>query len=497
MKKYFVLMFLIFITVFAYGNWTVLIYGAADNGSEEVQILNFNLAETVGSDTDLNIIIQLDRWDGVYDPESHYPDDTSNGDWTTARRYFIDYDTEANTINSTFLEDLGEVDMATVEVFKDFLEWGASYYPADHYLLFAVGYAYGWIGAFQDRGETGFSPDGHYMPLSEIVEGFKHFNDVSGQNIDILFFDTCLMMNLEVIESLSPYVDYVIGSEELATDENDMGTDKFLTILKNDKTIEPEELVIQMVNIKPAAFNTLAGVNTDEINGVSNLLDDFVVELTCNNLTYQSADIQYISNNQIERFGHFPNRFADLYHFVDLVTKLPGNTDKLYTIGYNLKGAIQTAVVANTTVELIKPNANGISIYFPVKTVVDGIFIDYATEKGDYNNLDFSKNSLWDEYIPDQRDDDSDMLCERQTNVISIKIYPNPLKSADELSVDGLTHNDKIKIFNISGELVVSEKLTYPGNGYKINIGDLASGVYLFQVERKKEKQTFKFSIIK
>ncbi|HDS09105.1 MAG TPA: hypothetical protein ENN73_02655, partial [Firmicutes bacterium] len=421
----------------AAGDWTILIYAAADNGSEAVQIHNLNLAETVGSDTEMNILIQIDRWDGVSDPEAHWPDDQSNGNWTGARRYYVTKDDLNDTINSTLLQDLGEIDMADPEVFTDFLTWGASYYSAEHYVLFAVGYGYGWIGAFQDRGDPVNFPDGHYMELDEIASSLKAFKNFTGKNLDILFFDTCLMMNYEVLYTLSPYVDYIIGSEELATDENDMGTDKFLNQLKHDKSILPEVLVKNIVSVKPSAFNTLSGINSEHIPEVNRIFNDFIRELSCNDLTYQTDIIQGIGNNKVERFGHFPNRFADLLHFTKLAKGISGPGSRLDSLGADLIEAIETAVIANTTVEAIKPEAHGISFYFPLKIVVDGIFIDYSQEKEKYNQLSFSKENLWNRYLPDHRDDDSDPLCPRESGGISLKIYPNPVKLSGRVMIEG------------------------------------------------------------
>ncbi len=495
-KRITLFLFILLIAVNAFGNWTILIYGSADNGSEAVQILNFNLAETVGSDTDINIIIQLDRWDGVSDPEAHWADDQSNGDWKTARRYYVTNDPLNDTINSTMLKELGEVDMADPEIFTDFLEWGASYYPADHYVLFGVGYGYGWIGAFQDRGDPDNYPDGHYMELDEIASGLEAFKEAAGKNLDILFFDTCLMMNFEVLYTLSPYTDYIIGSEELATDENDMGTDKFLNQLKNNKSISPEDLVKSIVQVKPSAFNTLAGIKTEYISDVNSLFNDFIQELCCSDLTYQTEIMQGISNNDVERFGHFPNRFADLKHFIELSKDLPGKDSRLNSIGNDLIDAIETAVIANSTVETIKPDANGISFYFPLKIVVDGIFVDYSQEKNDYNNLYFSNYNFWNRYLPDNRDDDSDALCERNTEKIELKLFPIPAKSTDTINITGLRLNDSLKIFNISGEKIREERIKQIQTPYVLNIKGLASGVYILEVERKGKSEVYKFCII-
>jgi len=50
----------------------------------------------------INIIVQIDRIDGY---------DSSNGNWTTTRRYKITHDTNTSTIGSQLIQDMGELNM--------------------------------------------------------------------------------------------------------------------------------------------------------------------------------------------------------------------------------------------------------------------------------------------------------------------------------------------------------------------------------------------------
>ena len=64
--------------------WTVLVYIAGDNNLEEAGIIDINEMEIVGSNPDVNIVVELDRSDGYY---------SGHGDWTGAKRYYIVGDT--------------------------------------------------------------------------------------------------------------------------------------------------------------------------------------------------------------------------------------------------------------------------------------------------------------------------------------------------------------------------------------------------------------------
>ena len=86
-----------------------------------------------------NVVVQMDRIPGG---------DSSNGDWTTARRYEVRYDTHPNSfatygINVDYWE-LGELNMGHPDTLSDFVEWAKLDYPADHFSLVLFNHGGGW-----------------------------------------------------------------------------------------------------------------------------------------------------------------------------------------------------------------------------------------------------------------------------------------------------------------------------------------------------------------
>jgi len=116
-------------------SWTFLVYLDADNNLEAAGIDDFNEMEQVGSTDDVNIVVQMDRISGY---------DTSNGDWTTCRRYYVDQDSDPAVINSTMVEDLGEVNMGDGQTLRQFIEWGVANYPAAQYAIVLWNHGGGW-----------------------------------------------------------------------------------------------------------------------------------------------------------------------------------------------------------------------------------------------------------------------------------------------------------------------------------------------------------------
>ena len=102
--------------------------------------------------------------------------------------------------------------MAAESTFADFLKWGTSNFPADHYMLVIWDHGGGSItGVCQDdiypydsRGQA------DSLTLPEMRDAMKK----SGAKFDVIGFDTCLMATVETAQILSPYAGYMVASEE-------------------------------------------------------------------------------------------------------------------------------------------------------------------------------------------------------------------------------------------------------------------------------------------
>ena len=82
--------------------WTVIVYSAADDEVlEENMWFDLNEMELVGSNPQMNILVQIDRYTGAF---------TGDGDWTDTRRYLITQDNDLEHITSPVVQSVGEVD---------------------------------------------------------------------------------------------------------------------------------------------------------------------------------------------------------------------------------------------------------------------------------------------------------------------------------------------------------------------------------------------------
>ncbi len=121
-------------TVVTGKKWTFMVYLDGDNNLEGDGISDFIEMAGVGSNDDINIIVQMDRYNGSNNNVETY------GDWINTQRFYV---TSGMTpIVGSAISDWGdgkgggrEVNMADTQALIDFINWTKTNYPADSYLL--------------------------------------------------------------------------------------------------------------------------------------------------------------------------------------------------------------------------------------------------------------------------------------------------------------------------------------------------------------------------
>jgi hypothetical protein len=196
--------------------WTVLVYTVADNDLEGALLDDLDEMECVGSTPQVNIVMEIDRWR----PEPGSPemdrDDTTNGDWDDARRFYVTKDDCTSTkIVSKQLEDIGEIDMSHPKELAKFIAWGAQKFPAKHYALVMGDHGNGWKGAYVDENAPP-EPQPMLMQTSELQEALASGRQQAGlAPFEVMATDACLMGSIEIADAIAPHVKYWAASEEL------------------------------------------------------------------------------------------------------------------------------------------------------------------------------------------------------------------------------------------------------------------------------------------
>lgn len=176
--------------------WTVMIYMAGDNNLSEECVYNLTEAKaalTKGYDK-LAVLAQFDP--AGLRAETH--------------RYHL----TPTTVHPQLADDrtgwkAHETDTGEPRNLLEFLRWGISESPAEHYLVVLVGHGSGTNDDYLLRDDN--------PPSALSIDGLRWVFDqltTDGQTIDILGFDTCLMNMAEVaFELLRTNVTYLVGSE--------------------------------------------------------------------------------------------------------------------------------------------------------------------------------------------------------------------------------------------------------------------------------------------
>jgi subtilisin family serine protease len=373
-------------------DWLFMVYLDADNNLESAGIDDFNEMETAGSTDDVKIVVQMDR------AERDYADDTTNGNWTGAKRFYVTQDTDQSIINSPVIEDLGEVNMGDPAVLQSFIEWAVANYPAQHYALVLWNHGSGWRER-EGSGETVKSicvddESGDELTMTELRSALNAANLNTGKTLDIVGFDACLMQMAEVAYQVMgsasrPLVDITVGSEETEPGDGWDYADT-LVALTADPTMTPAGLVTQIVNDYIDSYSsswdiTQSGVDLDYMEALATAIDSFAIAMT--NATGDWTAISTARSSAQEYYYYY---YIDLYHFAQLVNQDATISQTVRDAAGDVMTAVTNAVIAEGHTASVG-DSHGLSIYYP-ETSYD-YFTAYETD------VLFTTDTHWDDFL--------------------------------------------------------------------------------------------------
>ncbi len=417
------------------GKWLIMLYQDADDEVLEQDIFtDLNEAERVGSDENITVVAQLDRYRGGFN---------ADGNWTSARRYYVTRDNDLTRIGSKMVQDLGEVNMADGAVLVDFVDWAVKSYPADHYVLILSDHGMGWPGGWSDPDpsgrDSGRAPINAAFPtdfifLNELDDALTQIRARTGiEKLDLIGMDACLMAHLEVMDALQPHARYFVASQETEPalgwayaamleelEQNpgmsveDLSRNIITTYIVDDQRIVDERARAELlrqgspmgglfggVPSADAVANqmeqgvTISAIDLEQIPAVMEGVDQFALAL-------QKADARMVAQARSYARSYtsiwgsdVPASYLDLVNFAQLVAQNSGDS-ALSASAENMIKAVRGAVVAEKH-GAQKRGSNGISIYFPNSQLyahpVAGMrSYAYVADR-------FVKNSLWDDYL--------------------------------------------------------------------------------------------------
>ena len=384
-------------------NWTFMVYLDSDNNLEGAGIEDLNEMEEAGSNENMNIVALMDRAEGY---------DTSNGDWTDWRYYYVDKDPAgandeiiSTEVDYPHLEAGAEPNMGDPQNLINFVTWSMEQYPAEHYLLSLWNHGGGIRGVCWDDS----TPDHDNLDLPELKHSLSTIQNTTGRNIDIVGFDACLMGAASIHYQISPYCDIVVASE--ATESNDGWPYELLLFdVEANPAMTPEMVARALVEHYVISYGvaepwvTQAAFKTADMVQVYEDLD-LVAQILMDNLPDYEASIADSRENAesyaLTKEGpYFPEMsgypMSDLWDFLDELERAEHGTaldEELMNAITALKNSISTARIAYGS-GTDMPDSHGLSVYFP-QTENTGT----STYSAGYDETEYAKDHLWDDFL--------------------------------------------------------------------------------------------------
>jgi hypothetical protein len=364
-------------------SWTFMIYLDGDNNLESAAIDDFLEMSSVGSTSNVNIVVQFDR---IVSYSSEY------GDWTTCKRFHVALGMTPTAANA--LMDLGECNMGDPNTLRAFVEWTMTEFPADNYALILWNHGDGWkfidkwvpwADDIKDAKDAGFTrgicvddTNSDYLSLQETEQA------LTGEYVQLLGYDACLMHMVEVVYQVMANAGISVGSEESEPGDG-WPYDTILSDLTGTPSMYPsilgETIVSRYIeSYAPATDETQSAVDQTDVPNFATAVDNFAQALI-NELPEHKDEIEQ-ARTEVDSVGDY----IDLYHFAELIeSDIPSAASAAQAVMDNLGNAVYAEAHGSS-----HPKFYGLSIYFPE---AEGAYLS------SYETTKFAVDTHWDEFL--------------------------------------------------------------------------------------------------
>ena len=358
--------------------WTILNYAAADNNLVSI-IDNVIDLESIGSDENINFLVQLDIGRG------DFPDkNVASG----AKRYYLNQSDDLNQISSPVLQDLGKINMSDPNVLADFVTWGIKNYPAENYMVFISSHGKFWTGVIDD------SSLGSRMSIPEMRNAFEKAEKETGESIDLICFDACYMATVEVANELSEIADFMVASQNVIHSAGFpysliFGDNEDDATTKVDFNLSPRDAASKIVKVSSdsKSIRTLSAIDLSKIDGLRNSVNQFaqtVIEGETEKSVLRDIALTLRTFNKDNTY-----KVIDLYNFACLIIESDLIKESaLKDAAQNILDSVENTVFENYS-ERDFEDAHGLSIEASPRKL--------NTNK--YQALSFANASLWDDVL--------------------------------------------------------------------------------------------------
>ncbi|MHA2357464.1 MAG: clostripain-related cysteine peptidase, partial [Candidatus Heimdallarchaeaceae archaeon] len=366
--------------------WTVLVYMSGDNDLEYAAIDDIREMESGGgSSFSINVIAMIDRSDVDYEVPEYA------ADWSEARYYQIEYDTDPTLINSPMNQSLGEVNMGDPQTLRDFVNWGLTNYPSNKTALIIWDHGSGIDGVCWDYDANDF------LTIDELETA------LNGYYFDLLAFDACAMGHLEVLYEMEDFCDVFVSSlYDIPFDG--FPYNRIVTELIAIPTMTAAEFA-DVICFEYDDFYKYDSIDvTISAYDVTALTDleshiDKLSEVLINSLpTFMNE----ITMARMSSFSYLPDFACEFYEF--LLNLIAIGNPTITSAAINVTNLLDSALIATESNLLSDPY--GLWIFLPALPYMftnDFYIFSNQTMTGGYTNiyydLEFVSDTSWDNFL--------------------------------------------------------------------------------------------------
>jgi subtilisin family serine protease len=350
--------------------WTFMVYLDGDNNLEGAGIDDFLEMASVGSNDQINIVVQFDRIAGY---------DTTYGNWTDTRRGII---MPGDQPTASWGTSIGEANMGSQATLTGFVNWAVAQYPAERYALVLWDHGNGWQGSCWD------DTDGSdYLEMRETSGALAAISP----NMDLFGFDACLTGMIECAYEVYGEASVYVASEQTEPGDG-WSYDTFLPHLAANPTWTAAQLGADIVveyGISYGGAETLAAIDLSAVGGtggvaaaVSSLASTIITSGT-------AADYSRLQTIYGGLPSYYDPTYRDLGTFLSTLAGDTGLTASIRTAAQTALTAYNRAIIRNHS--SVSERATGMSIYLQDP--------GSAPDAGYAGALDFATATQWDEFL--------------------------------------------------------------------------------------------------
>jgi hypothetical protein len=356
-------------------DWTVMVYMDGDNNLETYAILNTDQLELVGSDANVNFLVLMDTLAGPAD-----------------LLYVIDsQDGQSMSVGGNYGYPK-EVNMSDPAVLEQFIEIGVKDFPAEKYAVILWDHGGGWRGICWDDTTLELYGIDDCITMTEMRDAFAGAYKETGEVIDVVGFDACLMAMPEVSFQLRDYASFLVFSEETVPGLG-FPYDMFAADLVDEPTVDGEEFA-----------KIIAKDYSDYYASISGCIDVTISVFDMAYMDELTAAVDYLGTELLASLSTYVNSYqkdqiqADRYYYpynVDLIGFAKNLVADSSIDDPGIKDAAQKVVIAAEKGVLVAYNSivnvgsTGLAIYFP--STHDGMH----SLKEEYKTIPFAVETSW------------------------------------------------------------------------------------------------------